>query len=242
MPGILHVGTEWWAFEIVALAAGRLGALPLAAQSVIMTVDQVLNTLPFGIGVAASSRLGNLLGARKAGHARLSSHAAVSFATAIGILVLVVLMTTRSQFGSLFSDNEDVVKLVAAVLPVSSFVAELQSEAELTSRFSAVRRRFPDRRWMGSEHGRSAPRHGQAARRRSRQPHCLLPSRFTDRNLASCAPSQTLYILLLTLSFAWQARFQHQPRPRWALDRPMRGSLPGRNWPIHPPSLYRLEA
>jgi len=57
VPGILMVGTEWsvfkplnWnvmliivsraAFEIVALAAGRLGPLPLAAQSVIMTTDQ----------------------------------------------------------------------------------------------------------------------------------------------------------------------------------------------------------
>jgi MATE family multidrug resistance protein len=57
VPGILMVGTEWFvdslsctlhssfswrraAFEIVALAAGRLGALPLAAQSVIMTTDQ----------------------------------------------------------------------------------------------------------------------------------------------------------------------------------------------------------
>lgn len=59
LPGILMVGTEWSvftesttivyadvcvmgraAFEIVALAAGRLGELPLAAQSVIMTTDQ----------------------------------------------------------------------------------------------------------------------------------------------------------------------------------------------------------
>lgn len=50
IPGIIMVGTEWWAFEIVAIAAGRLGSLPLAAQSVIMTTDQVLNTIPFGIG------------------------------------------------------------------------------------------------------------------------------------------------------------------------------------------------
>ena len=40
LPGILMVGTEWAAFEIVALAAGRLGEIPLAAQSVIMTTDQ----------------------------------------------------------------------------------------------------------------------------------------------------------------------------------------------------------
>lgn len=45
--GIFHVGTEWWAFEIVALVAGVLGPIPLAAQSVIMTVDQVRFCLSF---------------------------------------------------------------------------------------------------------------------------------------------------------------------------------------------------
>ena len=59
VPGIIMVGTEWYvllsmhlvielateerkrlAFEIVALLAGTLGPLPLAAQSVIMTTDQ----------------------------------------------------------------------------------------------------------------------------------------------------------------------------------------------------------
>lgn len=45
--GVVHVGTEWWAFEIVAIVAGQLGTIPLAAQSVIMTADQVsLRLLP----------------------------------------------------------------------------------------------------------------------------------------------------------------------------------------------------
>jgi multidrug resistance protein, MATE family len=39
--GVIHVGTEWWAFEIVAIVAGQLGTIDLAAQSVIMTADQV---------------------------------------------------------------------------------------------------------------------------------------------------------------------------------------------------------
>lgn len=58
--GTFSVGTEWWAFEIVALAAGKLGTIPLAAQSVIMTSDQLMNTIPFGLGVATSARVGNL--------------------------------------------------------------------------------------------------------------------------------------------------------------------------------------
>lgn len=43
--GVIHVGTEWWAFEIVAIVAGQLGTIDLASQSVIMTADQVL--LPY---------------------------------------------------------------------------------------------------------------------------------------------------------------------------------------------------
>jgi multidrug resistance protein, MATE family len=41
--GVIHVGTEWWAFEIVAIVAGQLGTIDLASQSVIMTADQVRN-------------------------------------------------------------------------------------------------------------------------------------------------------------------------------------------------------
>lgn len=38
--GVVQVGSEWIAFEVVAIIAGQLGELPLAAQSVIMTADQ----------------------------------------------------------------------------------------------------------------------------------------------------------------------------------------------------------
>ncbi|KAK8045462.1 transporter C11D3.06 [Apiospora rasikravindrae] len=97
--GVVHVGTEWWAFEIVALAAGRLGRLPLAAQSVVMTADQIINTIPFGLGVAESSRLGNLLGAEDARGARRSAHAAAVLSVLFGSVILAVLMGTRNVVG-----------------------------------------------------------------------------------------------------------------------------------------------
>src|SRR5436305_8665065 len=64
LMGVLQVGTEWLAFEIITIVAGSLGTIPLAAQSVIATTDQLLNTIPFGLGVAASNRVGNLFGSR----------------------------------------------------------------------------------------------------------------------------------------------------------------------------------
>ncbi|KAH6687164.1 MATE efflux family protein [Plectosphaerella plurivora] len=115
--GVVHVGTEWWAFEIVALAAGRLGTIPLAAQSVIMTSDQVINTIPFGLGVAASARLGNLLGAQKPKEAARAAHAAAILSVVLGTLVLTVLMATKDVFGRIFNDDERVVRLVADIMP-----------------------------------------------------------------------------------------------------------------------------
>ena len=115
--GVIHVGTEWWAFEIVALAAGRLGTIPLAAQSVIMTTDQVMNTIPFGVGVATSSRVGNLLGARNARGAARSANTAAVLSMVLGALVLAVLMGVRHSFARIFNDDMDVVRLTAEVMP-----------------------------------------------------------------------------------------------------------------------------
>ncbi|KAJ3876597.1 mate-domain-containing protein [Lentinula edodes] len=123
IPGILMVGTEWAAFEIVALAAGRLGSLPLAAQSVIMTLDQILNTLPFGIGVAASTRVGNLIGLRSAIGARHAAHAAAFLSVVVGAVVMITLMSTKNIIGYLMSDDVAVVQLVGVVMP---FVASFQ--------------------------------------------------------------------------------------------------------------------
>lgn len=115
--GVVHVGTEWWAFEIVAIAAGNLGSLSLAAQSCIMTADQVLNTIPFGLGVSASARVGNLLGSRDPKGARRAANTAAWLSMFLGVLVLAVLMGTRNVFGRIFNDDDQVVRLTAEVLP-----------------------------------------------------------------------------------------------------------------------------
>ncbi|SPN99076.1 probable uncharacterized membrane protein, predicted efflux pump [Cephalotrichum gorgonifer] len=115
--GIIHVGTEWWAFEVVALAAGRLGTIPLAAQSVIMTADQILNTIPFGLGVATSVRVGSLLGAKDAKGAARAAHSAAVLSILLGLVVLTVLMATRNHFAKIFNDDVQVVRLTAEVLP-----------------------------------------------------------------------------------------------------------------------------
>lgn len=115
--GVIHVGTEWWAFEIVALAAGKLGTIPLAAQSVIMTTDQVMNTIPFGVGVATSSRVGNLLGARNARGAARAANTAAVLSMILGAIVLAILMGVKDFYAKIFNDDVRVIRLTAEVMP-----------------------------------------------------------------------------------------------------------------------------
>ncbi|EPS35222.1 hypothetical protein H072_11523 [Dactylellina haptotyla CBS 200.50] len=115
--GTVMVGTEWWAFEIVAIVAGRLGQIPLAAQSVIMTTDQVLNTIPFGIGVAASARVGNLLGAKNARGAARAANTAAWVSMFMGTAVLIVLMAVKDFYAKIFNDDEQVIRLTSEVMP-----------------------------------------------------------------------------------------------------------------------------
>jgi MATE family multidrug resistance protein len=101
--GILMVGTEWLAFEIITIMAGRLGTISLAAQSVIATTDQLLYTIPFGLGVAASNRVGNLLGARKATRSATGAKVASWTAVLFGSIIMTIMLIARNHYGKLFS-------------------------------------------------------------------------------------------------------------------------------------------
>lgn len=66
------------------------------AERLTMNPYIVLNTLPFGLSVSASARVGNLLGAGKPFHARLSAHTAAFLSVCIGAIVMVMLLIGRN--------------------------------------------------------------------------------------------------------------------------------------------------
>jgi MATE family multidrug resistance protein len=82
-----------------------------------MTADQVMNTIPFGIGVATSARVGNLLGASNAKGAARAANTAAVLSIILGAVVLAVLMGVKDVFAKIFNDDERVIKLTADVLP-----------------------------------------------------------------------------------------------------------------------------
>ncbi|KAF2673055.1 putative multidrug resistance pump [Microthyrium microscopicum] len=115
--GLVMVGAEWWAFELIAIAAGAMGSLPMAAQSIMMTVDSIFALIPFGLGVASTNRVANLMGHNRIEQARLAARAASCLAIANGCLTMTVIMLLRRPISRVFSDNSEVVALAAAVFP-----------------------------------------------------------------------------------------------------------------------------
>ena len=118
MAGLLSLATEWWAWEFVGLVTAALGTTALASQSVLLITSSVTYQLPYGAAVAASVRVGNLLGAGHAFEAYRASHASLILGVLIGLLNSVIVYVARDKWGYLFSGDPEVIRLVASVLPL----------------------------------------------------------------------------------------------------------------------------
>ncbi|KAG0240789.1 hypothetical protein BGW41_006647 [Actinomortierella wolfii] len=118
IPGALMVCTEWWAFEAASLAASYFGTIALAAQSIVVQTSGLLYTIPFGISIAASNRVGNLIGRGDHRSAKVASRCSIALSVVFGTFNSIVLILCKEHWGRLFSDDAEVIGVVAAVLPL----------------------------------------------------------------------------------------------------------------------------
>ncbi|KAK4103599.1 MATE efflux family protein [Parathielavia hyrcaniae] len=118
LPGMVMVVAEWFAFEILTLASGRMGVEFLAAQSVLVTVTGVTFQLPFPLSIAGSTRVANLIGANLVDAAKTSAKVTIVGGVLVGLFNVTLLATFRYHIPLLFTQDWEVIELVAATLPV----------------------------------------------------------------------------------------------------------------------------
>ncbi|KAJ3217419.1 hypothetical protein HDU67_008002 [Dinochytrium kinnereticum] len=119
-PGIAMTASEWWAFEVVALASGLLGESYLAAQTIVLNTCSLTYMIPLGFGIAATTRIGNSLGAGCPNRARTSAYAALGLGLLLALFNSTLLLIIKDQWGYLWTTDPSVVKIVAEVLPLAS--------------------------------------------------------------------------------------------------------------------------
>lgn len=118
LPGLMMVEAEFLAFEILTLASSYFSTTHLAAQSILSTLTALTFQIPFPISVAASTRVANLIGATLADAAKTSAKVAFCVACIVGLFNAVLLFTLRNHIPQLFTNDREVVELVARVLPL----------------------------------------------------------------------------------------------------------------------------
>ncbi|GAA5804461.1 hypothetical protein HPULCUR_009955 [Helicostylum pulchrum] len=116
--GIIIICAEWTAFEVSSLAASYLGTTDLAAQSILLTLSSATYTIPMGISIAATNRVGNAIGGNYGYKAKVASTTALIFSVLFGIVNSLFFLMTRSKLGLLFSSDQKVIDMVSNVLPI----------------------------------------------------------------------------------------------------------------------------
>jgi MATE family multidrug resistance protein len=118
LPGLTMVLAEFLAFEVLTLSSSWLGETELAAQSVLGSITGITFQIPFPMSVAASTRIANLIGATLAVPAKTAAKVAIVGGVIVGFGNLLLLSLLRDQIPRLFTPDEEVIDLVAKLLPL----------------------------------------------------------------------------------------------------------------------------
>eukprot|EP00977_Amphora_coffeiformis_P017867 scaffold5999_cov149-Amphora_coffeaeformis.AAC.4 len=118
--GALSFAAEAWSFEITTLLAGLIGVIALDAHILTLSIATFIYlSFPFAIGVAASIRVGQLVGEGRTADARRSSEASFVLTVVVEVALIIMLWPSSRVLGEIFSSNEEVSDLVAELLPIS---------------------------------------------------------------------------------------------------------------------------
>ena len=116
----MSITAEAWSFEITTILAGLLATVPLDAHTITLTIATfIFLSFPFAIGIAASIRVGQLIGDQKSKDAERSSHTSLFLSTITQAVLIMILWPCSDILGDLFSSDEDVSHLVSQLIPIS---------------------------------------------------------------------------------------------------------------------------
>ena len=112
-----QTGLEVWAFHAAGLMIGSLGAVPLAAHAIAMSLATLSFMVPAGLSAAAATRVGHLVGAGFA----WARTARIAVGLGVGVMVLPALafvLAPRLLVG-VYTSDAGVVALAATLLPLA---------------------------------------------------------------------------------------------------------------------------
>lgn len=101
--------------------AAQLGKRALGAHVIMLSLCAfTFLSLPFGVSIAASVRVGQALGAGKAHQAKTSARLALLLGAGFMTVTGLAMLLARNHVGRIFTSDEDVLEVVAEIAPIAA--------------------------------------------------------------------------------------------------------------------------
>lgn len=121
-PATLMLISEWWAYEFLTLCASTLGTAQVAAQTVMMQTVYLCYMVPYGLSSAASSLVGNFIGADKIIVAVRVGKLAIGMDLICQLIIGIVAFKYGKYFIESFTNDDSIVQVAVQILPVVPFL------------------------------------------------------------------------------------------------------------------------
>ncbi len=119
ISGALCISAEAWAFHVTTILSGLIGTIELDAHVICLTMAEFLFlSFPFAIGIAASIRVGQLIGEQKPVDAQRSTKMSFLLTLLFQIILIAIIVPFKDSLGTLFTSDEDVTSIVAEIIPI----------------------------------------------------------------------------------------------------------------------------
>ena len=131
LPIAIQMVLEVGAFAGSTLLAGRFGATAVNAHSIALNLASFSFMMPLGISIAATTRVGNLIGAGDRLGAQRSAWVTLACGAGVMALSATAFILLRHLLPAVYSTDPAVIALCATVLPIAAACARSMMQCRL---------------------------------------------------------------------------------------------------------------
>ncbi|CAN6575995.1 hypothetical protein ACFX13_010231 [Malus domestica] len=120
LPSCVSVCLEWWWYELMLFFCGWLSnpQASVAAMGILLQTTGMLYIIPISLSGSLSTRVGLSLGAGQPTRAQWTTLIGLIMAFAWGISAFIFMTAFRSMWGTMFTNDPQILDLISTALPV----------------------------------------------------------------------------------------------------------------------------
>jgi MATE family multidrug resistance protein len=119
LPVGVQFSLEGWAWSFSTMMAGWIGTAALGGHIIVLNLASLSFQIPLGVGLAASVRVGNQIGAGDLAGARRSAAASLALGASVMLGFALLFAMLAAELPLLYTTDADVIALAALVLPIA---------------------------------------------------------------------------------------------------------------------------